>query len=81
MFIPYDIWQEVYVVENTTSNICLCKVSEIRVDSEWITIIVDGNMWTSFSKKIENVYPNKEEIKEALLKMILDRANNELSKK
>lgn len=76
MFIPYSLWQEVYYFETWDyANIKKWEILEVKIHKEWVFILLS---WSVISKRIENIYPNKNDIKEKLLQMAIWQVAKEL---
>ncbi len=80
MFIPYELWQEVYVFDRMTiASIIKTKIISITIDSWWVYIYVDANDLTYTNKiRLEEVYPCKSIAKQALLEMSVGRISKAL---
>ena len=78
MFIPYELWQEVYVFDMwSMANLIKCKIDKITIDSQWVHVVV---VWDTISNcyNILNIYPCKSIAKQALLEMSVGRISKAL---
>lgn len=77
MYLPYEIWDEVYYYSESWKLI-KSKITRFIIDKE--NVIVDTELWMekSFSIHISCIYPTKAVAKEELLRRAINYANETL---
>lgn len=78
MFIPYELWQEVYVFDMwSIARLIKVKIDKIIVSEDWVVIEVKCE-WLRSHYNIINIYPCKSIAKQALLEMSVGRISKAL---
>lgn len=78
MFIPYELWQEVYVFDMwSIARLIKVEIEKINIDCQWVHVVVK---WDTLSNcyNIFNIYPCKSIAKQALLEMSVGRISKAL---
>lgn len=80
MFIPYSIWQEVYVFNKATiADLIKTRITSITVDISWVYVYVNQNDINHTNRiSIEEVYPCSSIAKQELLEMSVGRISKAL---
>lgn len=78
MFIPYELWQEVYVFDMwSITNLIKWNIKKFVIDNDWIIVIVSTGSIESIYD-ITKIYPCKSIAKQALLEMSVGRISKAL---
>lgn len=84
MFIPYDIWQEVYYNCIMANVIWKGKIKEIIIRQDWIQVLIDPPLdwWHTLLEwfRIENIAPNKFEYLQLLRQQMQGRIEEQIDK-
>ena len=78
MYIPYEIWDEIYYFSPESNKLIKWKILEFRISKEFQTVVTDKWTESSFQIDIIRCYPSKAVAKEELLQRAVHYANESL---
>lgn len=81
MYIPYEIWDEVYFFKKYEFNtLQKWTIIEVNVSKEWTLLTIEWVMIDAIAVtlRVDEVYPQKAIAKEELLRRVVTYANEKI---